>query len=91
QYVVVSGPHQVWILPPQTLTRTLTSYGLRPVDVPCDERVCLPGYEFHYPGHSQIPEGFAGAASAIDASRADTSPWNERMPVVQDFRRFFGA
>lgn len=91
QYVVVSGPHQVWLLPPQTLTKTLTSYGLRPVDVPCDERVCLPGYEFHYPGHSQIPEGFAGPPSPIDPSRADTSPWNDAMPVVRKFRRFFGA
>ena len=91
QYVVVAGPHQVWFLPPQTLTRELTTYGLRPVDVPCAEELCLPGYEFHYPGHSQIPHGFAGAASEIDPSRADTSPWNDRLPILREFRRLFGA
>ncbi|MFK7886491.1 MAG: hypothetical protein AB8G16_06445 [Gammaproteobacteria bacterium] len=89
QYTFVAAPRQVWILPPQTLTQALFSYGLRPIDVPCDEDVCLPGFEFHYAGHSQIPPGFAGAPSDVDPSRADTSPWNERMPVVRDFRRRF--
>ncbi len=91
QYVFVCGPRQAWILPPQTLTRALTTYGLRPIDVPCDEHLCLPGYEFHYPGHSQIPEGFAGAPSPADPSRADTSPWNDRMPILAQYRRLFGA
>jgi hypothetical protein len=96
QYAFVAGPHQVWILPPQTLTRELMSYGLRTIDVPCDENLCLPGFEFHYREsgdgdvwHSQIPEGFAGAPSAIDPSRADTSPWNERMPIIRSFRKVF--
>lgn len=91
QYTFVAAPHQVWILPPQTLTQSLFSYGLRPIDVPCDENLCLPGFEFHYAGHSQIPAGFAGEPSATDPSRADTSPWNESMPVIREFRRRFGV
>ena len=91
QYTFVAAPRQVWILPPQTLTRELFSYGLRPVDVPCDENLCLPGFEFHYDGHSQIPAGFAGAPSDVDPSRADTSPWNDSMPIIRDFRRRFNV
>ena len=37
--------------------------------------------------HSQIPTGFAGAASEFDDFRADTSPWLEKMPVIREFRR----
>jgi len=36
---------------------------------------------------SQIPTGFAGPTSDVDPSRADASPWIERMPVVREFRR----
>ena len=36
---------------------------------------------------SQIPKGFAGAISEHDPSRADTSPWNDRLPVIREFRR----
>ncbi len=95
QYTFIAGPRNVWIMPPQTLTRELMTYGVRPIDVPCAENLCLPGYEFHYHDsdndassmHSQIPAGFAGAASEIDSSRADTSPWNDHMPIVKAFRR----
>jgi len=95
QYQFVAAPRQVWIVPPQTLTTELMSYGLRTVDVNVDEDLCVPGYEYHYIDDSedppelvsQIPEGFAGAASDVDPSRADASAWIERLPVVREFRR----
>ena len=37
--------------------------------------------------YSQIPPGFAGAASEVDPARADASPWLERLPVIREFRR----
>ena len=91
----VAAPRHVWIVPPQTLTTEIMSYGVRTLDVDAHDDVCIPGYEYHYidewedpPAlYSQIPEGFAGAASEVDPSRADVSPWNERLPVIREFRR----
>ena len=56
-------------------------------------------YEYHYLDEtedppqfvSQIPEGFAGPQSEIDAYRADASPWLERLPVVRGHVRGRGA
>jgi len=95
QYQFVSAPKHVWIIPPQTLTTEITTYGLRPIDVPADENLFVPGYEYHFVDDteepprllSQIPEGFAGAASEIDPSRADASRWLDRLPVIERFRR----
>jgi len=95
QYQFVAAPHHVWIVPPQTLTTELMSYGVRTVDVNVEEDLCVPGYEYHYVDDgedppelvSQIPPGFAGPTSDVDPSRADASPWIERMPVVREFRR----
>jgi len=95
QYQFVAGPRQVWIIPPQTLTTEIMSYGVRTVDVNADEDLFVPGYEYHFiddseepPAlHSQIPEGFAGATSDVDPSRADASPWIEKLPVVEQFRK----
>lgn len=95
QYLFMAGPRQVWIIPPQTTTGPLTSYGVRAIDVPAHDDLCVPGYEYHYldheadpvEWHSQIPEGFAGDPSPIDPDRCDASAWNERLPVVQRFRR----
>lgn len=95
QYQFVVGPHHVWIVPPQPLDPEINSYGVRTVDVEADEDVFVPGYEYHFMDdsedppvlHSQIPEGFAGAASTVDPSRADASPWIEKLPVIQEFRR----
>lgn len=95
QYLFFAGPRQVWIIPPQATTTELSSYGVRTVDVIADENLCIPGYEYHFlddsldpPAlHSQIPEGFAGEPSPHDPSRADASPWLERLPVVREFRR----
>jgi hypothetical protein len=95
QYQFVAGPHHAWIIPPQTLTTELMSYGLRTIDVNADEDVFVPGYEYHFIDdsidppelHSQIPDGFAGKASQVDPSRAEASPWIERMPVIGEFRR----
>ncbi len=98
QYMMVHGPDQVWMIPPQAQDDELFSYGLRAIDAGIDDRACIPGYEFHYlefegdPDslYSQIPPGFAGAASELDPDRADASPWNERLPVIQLFRRWLG-
>jgi hypothetical protein len=95
QYQFVAAPHQVWILPPQALTRELSSYGVRTVDVNAHEDLCVPGYEYHFMDDScdppelfsQIPEGYAGEPSSVDPSRADASPWIEKLPVIRDFRR----
>jgi hypothetical protein len=88
----------VWIIPPQALTTELSSFGLRSVDVAIDENLCVPGFEYHFMDdtqdpptlHTQIPEGFAGAPSAEDPSRADASKWLDRLPVVREFRRVVG-
>ena len=91
QYQFVAGPHHVWIIPAQTLGTELSSYGVRTVDVIADEDVFVPGYEYHYLDHgalySQIPKGYAGPASEVDPTRADASPWLERLPVIREFRR----
>lgn len=92
QYLFVAGPTHVWIVNPQALTTELSSYGLRSVDVITDEDLCIPGYEFfdnEASGEidSQIPTDFAGEPCPVDPDRADASPWNEKLPVVQAFRR----
>lgn len=95
QYMFVAAPEHVWIIPPQPLTTEITSYGVRPSDVEVDENLCIPGFEYHYMDesveppelHSQIPAGYAGRPSELDSGRADASRWNERMPVVREFRR----
>ena len=95
QYQFVAGPRHAWIIPPQALTTELTSYGVRTIDVEADDDLFVPGYEYHFVDetvsppqlHSQIPEGFAGAVSAVDPSRADASAWLERLPVIREFRR----
>jgi hypothetical protein len=95
QYLFFAGPRSAWIIPPQTTAANLTSYGVRAIDVIADEDLCIPGYEYHFVDDSedppvrvsQIPEGFAGAASEFDPSRADASPWLDRLPVIREFRR----
>jgi len=95
QYLFLAGPLQVWIIPPQATTTELSSFGVRTIDVIVDDDMCVPGYEYHYLDdtvdppvfYSQIPKGFAGPAGPHDPSRADASPWLDRMPVIQEFRR----
>jgi hypothetical protein len=95
QFQFIASPKLVWIIPPQALTTELSSYGVRTVDVEGDEDVFMPGYEYHFFDeaedppvfYTQIPDGYAGRQSTIDASRADTAPWLERMPVIREFRR----
>ncbi len=94
QYLFFAAPRHVWLGHPQATTTELMSYGVRTVDVVADEDLSIPGYEYHFlddaedpPAlHSQIPEGFAGEASAVDPSRADASAWLEALPVVRAFR-----
>ncbi|MDD9935580.1 MAG: hypothetical protein OXT09_18360, partial [Myxococcales bacterium] len=95
QYLFFAAPRHVWIIPPQALTRAVSSYGVRMVDVQVDDDMCLPGYEYHYLDdpddpdslYSQIPEGYAGDPNPSDPDRADASAWNDAMPVVQEFRQ----
>jgi hypothetical protein len=95
QYLFFSGPLQVWIIPPQATTTQLSTFGVRTVDVVVDDDLCCPGYEYHFlddtvdpPAfYSQIPQGYAGPVGPHDASRADASPWLDKMPVIREFRR----
>ena len=95
QYQFIAAPRQVWIIPPQTLTTELTSYGVRTIDVNGDEDLFVPGFEYHYLDetedppqlYSQIPKGFVGETSEVDPSRASASPWIESLPVIKEFRR----
>jgi hypothetical protein len=94
QYQFVAAPRHAWIVPPQALTTDITSYGVRSIDVHAAEELCVPGYEYCYVDestrpptlHSQIPDGFAGAASDLDPARRDASAWIERLPVIREFR-----
>lgn len=95
QYLFVSAPRHAWIIPPQSLTTEITSYGVRSIDVHAAEELCVPGYEYHFVDettrppqlHSQIPEGFAGEPSDLDPARVDASAWTDRLPVIRSFRR----
>lgn len=99
QYQFVLGPRHAWIVPPQTLTTELSSFGVRTIDVDADDDLCVPGLEYHYLDescdppemYSQIPPGFAGEISEVDPARADASPWLEALPVIQAFRRALGV
>jgi hypothetical protein len=98
QWQFVATPSSCWVVPPQALTTELSSYGVRTVDVEAAEELCVPGYEYHYLDdsqdppqlYSQIPAGFAGAISTVDPARADASPWLDRLPVIEQFRRAIG-
>jgi hypothetical protein len=95
QYQFMAAPRLVWIIPPQTLTTELSSFGVRTIDVEHAEDLCVPGYEYHYMDetedppvlHSQIPPGFVGQQSEVDPMRADAAPWLEKLPVIREFRR----
>ncbi len=94
QWFFFAAPRHVWIVPPQALTTTLSSYGVRVVDVEADEHLFVPGYEYHFTDEafpeeehfSQIPAGYAGAPSAYNGDRADASAWLDALPLVQRFR-----
>lgn len=94
QYQFVAAPRHAWIIPPQALTTDITPYGVRSIDVHTAEELCVPGYEYCYVDestrpptlHSQIPDGFAGAASDLDPARRDASAWIEQLPVIREFR-----
>jgi hypothetical protein len=95
QYLFIAGPRIAWIIPPQATTTEIMSFGVRTIDVAVDEAMCIPGYEYHFIDESedppvlfsQIPEGFVGESSEFDPTRSDASPWLDRLPVIQDFRR----
>jgi hypothetical protein len=95
QYLMIAGPHQAWVIPPQALTTELSSYGVRTVDVLADEDLFVPGFEYHYMDDTvdppelftQIPKGYAGAPNEYDDSRADASAWLEKLSVIRALRR----
>ncbi len=95
QYLFMAGPRQVWIIPAQTLTTELSTFGVRTVDVMADDDLFVPGYEYHYVDpdvpadehFSQIPKGFAGAPSEYSDDRADASDWLDRLSVIKQFRK----
>ena len=96
QYLFISGPKHTWIIPPQATTTELSSYCVRTIDVTADDDLFIPGYEYHHfeeteSGElelfSQIPPGFAGEICATDDAKADASPWLDKIPVIQEFRR----
>ena len=91
QYLFLASPRQVWIIPPQATTTELSSFGVRTIDVAVDGDLCVPGWEYHGGADDldQIPHGFAGEIHPRDPSRADASPWLERLPVIRAFRRTF--
>jgi hypothetical protein len=94
QYLFMAAPRHAWIGSCQATTTELTSYGVRSIDVPVDESLLLPGYEYHFIDdeedppvlRSQIPEGFAGEPHPLDDRRADASRWLDRVPVIREFR-----
>jgi len=97
QHLFFLSPRHAWMIPPQTLTTELSSYGVRTIDVPVDDNAYLPGYEYHFVEdddsgnpqlYSQIPEGYAGARHPNDESRVDASPWLDKIPLMAEFRRF---
>lgn len=94
QYLFFAGPRIVWLGYPQPLTTELSRYGVRTIDVTVPDDLVVPGMEYHYletddppVWMSQIPPGFAGPVSPVDAFRADASSWLDRLPVVAEFRR----
>ena len=91
QYLFMAAPKQVWIGALQATTTELSSYGVRTVDVIAPDDLLIPAFEYHYMDGdvlvSQIPKDYIGATSEVDPSRADASPWLDRLPVIQEFRR----
>jgi hypothetical protein len=94
QYLFFAAPRLVWIGYPQPLTTELSRFGVRTVDVSVPDDLVVPGMEYHYletddppVWMSQIPPGFAGPVSPVDAWRADASAWLDRLPVIAEFRK----
>jgi len=95
QYQFIVSRGLVWSNPPQPTTTQLTSFGVRPVDVHHDEYMFIPGFEYHTVDNStdpptfdtQVPIGFEGDVCPVDDSKADTSPWLNKLPHIRSFRR----
>lgn len=95
QYLFIAGPRQAWIASCQATTTDLSHFGTRTIDVHVDDDLLVPAYEYHFVDDdvdppelfSQIPEGYAGDPAPGDESRADASPWLEKLPVIREFRR----
>ena len=95
QYYFFAGRRHVWLLPPQATTTQLSSYGVRTIDVVADDDLFVPGYEYHHYEetergvelYSQIPAGFAGHVCPVDDMKADATPWLDKIPLIQQFRR----
>lgn len=94
QHYFIAGRNQTWMYPPQALTTELSSYGVRTISITVDDNAYLSGFEYHYLEdtptgnelYSQIPSGFAGDACPVDDTKADASPWLDRLPVIRQFK-----
>jgi hypothetical protein len=95
QFSLVASKRHYFVAAVQSVDQRLSSFGVRVVDAVVDERLLLPGYDYHFLDdetdppqlHSQIPVGFAGAPSPNDPSRADTSKWLNNVPMLKEFAR----
>lgn len=93
QFSFVASSKHFFIGSVQSVSSKLSSFAVRVVDAVVDETLLLPGYDYHFLDeevdppqlHSQIPKGFAGPQSRADPSRADTSRWLNRVPVLRAF------
>ena len=94
QHLLFLAPKHAWMIPPQALNTDITSFAVRSTDVNFDEEAYVPGFEYHFEEagelHSQIPEGYVGALSEIDDSRADASAWLNQIPLLQELRKRYG-
>jgi hypothetical protein len=97
QYLFFSAPGRVWLGYPQALTRELSRFGVRTIDVNVPDDLVVPAMEYHYletedppVWMSQIPPGFAGPVSPHDPWRADACAWLNELPVIKEFRRKVG-
>ncbi len=93
QYSLVASSQHFFVASVQSVSTALSSFAVRVVDAVVDETLLLPGYDYHFIDeeadppqlHSQIPKGFAGHQSQTDLSRADTSRWLKRVPILRAF------
>ena len=86
QHLFFASPTHCWLTHPQALSTSLTSYGVRDIDVQAHDDLSIPGFEYHEEDRSQIPEGYAGEPHPLDPHRSDASAWLNELPVLREFR-----
>ncbi len=94
-YQFLAGTDIVWANPPQAMTRQLTSYGVRPIDVNFDGDAFLSGVDYYEEDETngqptvftQIPQGYVGRINPVLENLAETSKWNNRLPHIEEFKK----